>query len=84
MINAQVADAFDRIADLMEIIGGDHFRINSYRRAVRVIKSHTEDIAEAAANQTLTDLPGIGKGIALALGDAGATVYVTGRTIKEG
>lgn len=27
---------------------------------------------------------GIGKGVALALGDAGATVYVTGRTLTEG
>jgi NAD(P)-dependent dehydrogenase (short-subunit alcohol dehydrogenase family) len=27
---------------------------------------------------------GIGRGIALALGDAGATVYVTGRTVTEG
>src|SRR6186713_3122463 len=26
---------------------------------------------------------GVGKGIALGLGEAGATVYVTGRTIKE-
>jgi NAD(P)-dependent dehydrogenase (short-subunit alcohol dehydrogenase family) len=27
---------------------------------------------------------GVGKGIALSLGEAGATVYITGRTIKEG
>ena len=27
---------------------------------------------------------GVGKGIALALGEAGATVYVTGRTLQEG
>lgn len=27
---------------------------------------------------------GIGKGIALVLGEAGATVYITGRTVKEG
>ena len=27
---------------------------------------------------------GIGKGIALALGDAGATVYLTGRTVEPG
>lgn len=27
---------------------------------------------------------GIGKGIALGLGEAGATVYITGRTVKEG
>jgi NAD(P)-dependent dehydrogenase (short-subunit alcohol dehydrogenase family) len=27
---------------------------------------------------------GIGKGIALGLAEAGATVYITGRTVKEG
>jgi len=27
---------------------------------------------------------GVGKGIALGLGEAGATVYVTGRTVEEG
>src|SRR5262245_8262233 len=27
---------------------------------------------------------GVGKGIALGLGEAGATVYVTGRTVQEG
>jgi NAD(P)-dependent dehydrogenase (short-subunit alcohol dehydrogenase family) len=27
---------------------------------------------------------GVGKGIALGLGEAGATVYITGRTVKEG
>ena len=27
---------------------------------------------------------GVGKGIALGLGEAGATVYVTGRTTQEG
>ena len=27
---------------------------------------------------------GVGKGIAAGLGEAGATVYVTGRTVKEG
>jgi NAD(P)-dependent dehydrogenase (short-subunit alcohol dehydrogenase family) len=27
---------------------------------------------------------GVGKGVALGLGEAGATVYLTGRTIQEG
>ena len=27
---------------------------------------------------------GVGKGVALALGEAGATVYVTGRTLEPG
>ena len=27
---------------------------------------------------------GVGRGVALAMGEAGATVYVTGRSVKEG
>ena len=27
---------------------------------------------------------GVGKGVALGLGEAGATVYITGRTVEEG
>ena len=34
MINAVIAKAFARIADLLEIDGADGFRVNSYRRAV--------------------------------------------------
>lgn len=64
MINAEIAAAFGRIADLMEIDGGDGFRINSYRRVGRFLKSYTQDIAAAAAEGSLTKLPGIGKGTA--------------------
>ncbi len=64
MINGEIARAFERIADLMEISGGDRFRINSYRRAGRFLKSYPEDIAVIAAEKTLTKLPGIGKGTA--------------------
>ncbi len=64
MINGELAQAFNRIADLMEIRGTDGFRVNSYRRVARFLKSHPEDIAVAAAEKRLTKLPGIGKGIA--------------------
>ncbi|MEE9295237.1 MAG: helix-hairpin-helix domain-containing protein, partial [Phycisphaerae bacterium] len=64
MINAELARAFNRIADLMEISGQDRFRINSYRRVARFLKSHPQDITVPAADNTLTDLPGIGKGTA--------------------
>ena len=64
MINAVIAKAFVRIADLLEIDGADGFRVNSYRRAARVLKDTTEDVAVLAAEGTVTKLPGIGKGAA--------------------
>ena len=64
MINAEIATAFSRIADLLEIGGGEGFRINSYRRIARFLKSHPHDIALSAADRTLKQLPGIGKGAA--------------------
>ncbi len=64
MINAELARVFERIADLLEIDGGDGFRINSYRRAARTLKDTPEDIATVAAKGLLTDLPGVGKGTA--------------------
>ncbi len=64
MINSKLVRAFDRIADLLEIDGEKAFRINSYRRAARTLKDLTEDVAVVAAENRLTELPGIGKGTA--------------------
>ena len=64
MINAELAAAFARIADLLEIDGADRFRINSYRRCARTLKDTAEDVAGLAAAGALMSLPGIGKGTA--------------------
>ncbi len=64
MINAELAKAFARIADLLEIDGADKFRVNSFKRASRTLKDCTEDIETVACEGRLTDLPGIGKGTA--------------------
>ncbi len=64
MINAEIARVFGRIADLLEIDGADRFRVNSYRRASRVLKEASDDVADLAAEGRLTDLPGVGKGAA--------------------
>jgi DNA polymerase (family X) len=61
MTNQQIADIFAGIADLMEILGGDGFRINSYRKVARVVADHTEPMAEVAAAGKLEEIPGIGK-----------------------
>lgn len=64
MKNAEIASIFEKIADIMEIKGENTFRINSYRKAGRVIRDLTRDIEDIANEGDLTSLPGIGKGTA--------------------
>jgi DNA polymerase (family 10) len=64
MKNHEIATLFGRIADVLELKGDDSFRINSYRKASRVIADLTEDIEKLASEEKLTDIPGIGKGTA--------------------
>ena len=69
MENIEIARLLAETADLMEIGGEDGFRIRSYRNAASVIEGHPEKIAEIMADplRKVTDLAGIGKGIAEAL-----------------
>ncbi len=55
--------------DLMEIAEEDSFRIRSYRNAASVIDGYPERIATIAKDpeKKLTDIPGIGKGIAFVI-----------------
>lgn len=64
MKNTELADIFARIADLMEILAENPFRINSYRRAARVVDRMPEAIEEVAAAGRLAEIPGIGKSTA--------------------
>jgi len=61
MRNQQLSDIFNQMADIMEILGEDHFRISSYRKVARVIGDCAQDVATLAAENSLQELPGIGK-----------------------
>ncbi len=61
MKNPELARIFDEIADLMEIIGEDKFRINSYRKVARVLEELPEDVEELLKKGKLTKIPGIGE-----------------------
>ena len=51
--------------DLLEIDGGDSFRIRSYRRAAEAAEQTTVDLMAVAADTArLLEIPGIGKGMA--------------------
>ncbi|MBI5307653.1 MAG: DNA polymerase/3'-5' exonuclease PolX [Planctomycetes bacterium] len=64
MKNHEIATLFERIADVLELKGENTFRINSYRKAARVIGDLTEDVAALSQSGKLTDVPGIGTGTA--------------------
>ena len=64
MKNLEVARLFDLMADLLELSGGNRFRIRAYRRAARNIESLAEDIETVAAEGRLDDIPGVGKDLA--------------------
>ncbi|MGB7581845.1 MAG: DNA polymerase/3'-5' exonuclease PolX [Sedimentisphaerales bacterium] len=61
MKNAAISELFSEMADVMEILGEDRFRINSYRKVARVIGDMPTDIEEMLAAGKLAETPGIGK-----------------------
>jgi DNA polymerase (family 10) len=74
MDNATMASLLAQTADLLEIDGGDSFRIRSYRRAAEAVEQTTVDLAAAAADTAqLLAIPGIGKGMAANLQAIAAT-----------
>jgi len=60
-------------ADLMEISGADGFRIRSYRNGASTIESYPERIEDILSDpdRKVTDVPGIGKGLAFVLTEIG-------------
>lgn len=62
--NADVADAFDEIGDLLSIQGENAFRIRAYRRAAQVVRSLPRELAEMADPDEYDALPAIGKDLA--------------------
>jgi len=74
MDNPTIARLLEETADLLEIDGGDSFRIRSYRRAAEAAEQTTVDLMTAAdSTARLLEIPGIGKGMAANLQAIAAT-----------
>jgi DNA polymerase (family 10) len=71
MENKELARCLHETADLMEIAGEDSFRIRSYRNGAAAIESYPERVADILKNpdRKVTDIPGIGKGLAAVLAE---------------
>ncbi|MEI7760903.1 MAG: DNA polymerase/3'-5' exonuclease PolX [Thermoleophilia bacterium] len=61
--NTDLADQFDLLADLSEILGEQSFRIAAYRRAATRIRDTGSSVAELALQGKAKELPDIGKTI---------------------
>ena len=66
MNNAKIAEKLEQLADLLEFQGANPFRLRAYRNGARVIKDLGESVASLLADpqRKLTDIDGIGKGVA--------------------
>ncbi len=69
MENREIARVLWETADLMEIAGEDSFRIRSYRNGATAVEGHPERIEDILCDpeRRVTDIPGIGKGLAQVL-----------------
>ncbi len=75
MKNAQIAQVFGEIADLLELKGENPFRIRAYRRAAMNAEAMTQDLA-ALSEEELAALPGIGKDLAGKIREQVATGHI--------
>lgn len=74
--NSEIAELFNRLADLLEVENANPFRIRAYRNAARVVGGYSKSMADLLAEgQDLSKLPGIGKDLA----DKIKTITETGR-----
>src|SRR6267378_230441 len=66
MQNAEIARLLTDVADLLEISAGNPFKVRAYRNAARTVADPSDPIAELVSGGEfdLTELPGIGGGIA--------------------
>ena len=72
--NAGAAAVFNEIADLLEVQGGNAFRVRAYRNAARTLADLGRSAREMLeAGEDLDDLPGIGKDLAGKIAELVAT-----------
>jgi DNA polymerase (family 10) len=65
ILNTDIADIFNKFADLLDIQGANPFRIRAYRNAARTLYNLPRNMSDMIEEGTdLTNLPGIGKDLA--------------------
>jgi hypothetical protein len=71
--NDDVADVLERVADLLEAQDALVYRVRAYRNAARTLRTLDRPVADLADEETLEDVPGIGKSLATAIREVATT-----------
>lgn len=69
MTNAEISNRLEEMGTILELLGENPFKCRAFHNAARVLGSIAADLGKAASEGTLTDIPGIGKGIAPIVAD---------------
>ena len=76
--NAEIADIFERLADLLELEDANPFRVRAYRNAARTIRGYPETMSRLVEKKAdLAELPNIGEDLARKI----ATIVRTGKLL---
>src|SRR5919197_1331779 len=59
--NAEIAAAFEELADLYELDGAVQYRVIAYRTAAKTARDSSVSVMQLARDGRVTELPGIGK-----------------------
>lgn len=64
MRNTELAQIFQEIADVLEMKGGNVFKVRAYQRAARTIEHWPQELETVLKEDKLQEIPGIGEAIA--------------------
>ncbi len=67
MDKKEIAKILKQTANLLEVAGSSRFRVNAFRGASRSIGQYEGDLEQLWSQNKLTQIPGVGKGIAAEL-----------------
>ena len=63
--NLEIADALDRLADLLQVERENQFKVRAFRRAARAVEAHAVPMADLVARGgDPRTLPGVGDAVA--------------------
>lgn len=63
MENSDVAQVFSEIADILDLTGGNQYKVRAYRQAAQLVDTLPGPVSEYWRRGQLLSLPGIGEGI---------------------
>ncbi len=90
MQNKKISDMFERIADILEILGEFPFKVNAYRRACWIISELQDDTEILWRDKKFRELPGTWDALVKTIGEFLTTgfpvkiiAHPTGRLISR-